>query len=121
MGEEGEIFIQSLNKSFKLKREIGKLGKGKGPVLIFVGGMHGNEPTGVAALSDIFSEYADSDAEFNGTAYAFSGNVSALAAGQRYIDSDLNRLWFDEQISKIDSGLINGKSTRDEIEQVALR
>lgn len=120
MEEEGEIFIPSLNKSFKLKRELGKLGNGNGPVLIFVGGMHGNEPSGVAALADVFSKYSDSDVEFNGRAYAFSGNIRALATGQRYIEKDLNRLWFEEQILKINKGLINGQAAKDELEQVAL-
>lgn len=120
MEEEGEIFISSLNKSFKLKRKIGRLGGGKGPVLIFVGGMHGNEPSGFAALTEVFNYYSDLEHQFNGTAYAFSGNIRALSLGQRFIDQDLNRMWSEERISKVNAGLINGEADSEEMEQMAL-
>ena len=89
-----ELFIPSINKTFPVNRRIGKLGgKQKGPVLIFLGGMHGNEPSGMAALHEVFESYNTKSDSCFGTAYAFSGNMAALSKGQRFIKRDLNRLW----------------------------
>ena len=96
------------------------MGNGNGPVLIFFGGIHGNERFGMAALSDVFQEMSKSGLELNGKAYAFSGNIGALVSGQRYLEKDLNRMWMDDQIQKIVSEQINGESTKDEREMVEL-
>ena len=85
-------------------RRIGELGGvHDGPVLVFVGGIHGNEPSGVYALQEVFDRFKDRDGEFRGKAYAFAGNLRALNKKQRYLDVDLNRLWYDEQISRLET------------------
>jgi predicted deacylase len=86
------------------KRRIGVLGgDNEGPVLIFIAGMHGNEPSGVLALEEIFQRLSRSVTQFRGKAYAFTGNIKALKAKQRYLEIDLNRLWNEHQIDQIEN------------------
>jgi len=110
-----------LNKRI-YKRKIGELGGvNDGPVLIFVGGMHGNEPSGVRALEEIFEQNKDYNDHFHGKAYALSANLEALRKSQRYIKSDLNRMWHESQIEKIDNGdYDNNIKHPDVIQQVEL-
>lgn len=68
-------------------------GKRPGPMLIGIGGIHGNEPAGVLALERIMKRLRSigiHHLEF-GSFLAIRGNLRALVVGQRYIDSDLNR------------------------------
>ena len=120
MTEQGEIFLPSLGRSFQLKRRIGSLGDGEGPVLIFFGSIHGNEQFGMAALCDVFEEFGNYHGKLHGRAYAFTGNMRALKKGQRFMDTDLNRLWSDEQIERIQHDGLNGSAIRDELEQLEL-
>jgi len=117
-----EVFIPSLNKSFPLNRKIGKLGGDReGPVLIFLGGMHGNEPSGMAALHEVFESYSSNNESFFGTAYAFSGNLGALSKGHRFIKEDLNRLWNEEKMLLLnESKLVENGLEYEEGEQVEL-
>lgn len=63
-----------------------------GPTLVGLGGMHGNEPAGIAALGSVSEELAGSGL-LRGDFVALAGNLPALATGVRYLDRDLNRLW----------------------------
>lgn len=60
------------------------------PTLVFMAGLHGNEPAGVKALRAVFSQKLP---PIQGNIYAFAGNLSALSAEQRFIEVDLNRAW----------------------------
>ncbi len=88
------------------ERLIGKYsGQQKGPLLICLGGMHGNEPAGVAALEVLFSllerePLSNPGFSFRGRILGLRGNVRALRNGTRFIDKDLNRLWTAEQIGR---------------------
>ncbi len=64
-----------------------------GPVFVFVGGMHGNEPAGVFALQELLAELLREQLPLRGRLVAFAGNLEALRRGARYLDADLNRLW----------------------------
>lgn len=76
------------------KRIVGRLGKpGTGPLLLLTGGIHGNEPAGVAALEQIVAELKPHEASLRGRIVAIRGNLRALQQEQRYIDADLNRIW----------------------------
>ena len=68
-------------------------GSKKGSSLIFIGGVHGNEPTGIKALQIVFRKLKKSKFPFNGNLYALRGNIAALKKKSRFIDKDLNRLW----------------------------
>lgn len=63
-----------------------------GPTLVGLGGMHGNEPAGVEAL-DLVGRELESSGLLRGEFVALAGNLPALAAGVRFVDRDLNRLW----------------------------
>lgn len=67
------------------------------PTMVFVAGLHGNEPAGVQALQEVFSENIP---HIKGNIYAFAGNRTALVAGQRFIDVDLNRAWTAADFAK---------------------
>lgn len=98
--EENEILAEAEIES---ERIIGKIiGSEPGPTLVFTAGIHGNEPTGVWALENVFSELRKSDRAFNGVAYAIRGNLKALQKGVRYLDEDLNRIWYDSRVDQID-------------------
>ena len=66
-----------------------------GPTLIVVGGLHGNEPSGLVAASRVLSTVGGVAAEgaFRGELVVLSGNRAALPLGKRYIERDLNRGW----------------------------
>ena len=77
-----------------LPRELGRVsGDSTGPTLICVAGLHGNEPTGVLACRRVLARVAEVSSTLRGTAIGLSGNLQALAAGRRFLDRDLNRLW----------------------------
>ena len=75
------------------ERHLGRYGDGKGPTVIAVGGIHGNEPAGVHAITHVLSTLKERRAPFQGRFFGLSGNLKALRLGVRYINTDLNRLW----------------------------
>ncbi len=84
------------------KRIIGRYsGESKGPTVICIGGLHGNEPAGIAALERVLERLKDLKCEFKGELIGISGNLEALDRGERYIDEDLNRIWGPDTIDQI--------------------
>jgi predicted deacylase len=67
-----------------------------GPTLVGLGGMHGNEPAGLEALDQVGRELVASGI-LRGEFVALAGNLPALAAGVRFVDRDLNRIWDAEE------------------------
>lgn len=83
-------------------------GEEKGPLLIVLGGMHGNEPAGVRAVELVFKmievePITNPEFKFKGRMVGLRGNVRALEQKQRYINRDLNRQWTNENIKNIKS------------------
>lgn len=77
-----------------MNRVIGELnGDSKGPLIVFVGGIHGNEGQGLIALENVFSSFEIPREQRVGKAIALRGNLSAIKAGKRYVSQDLNRIW----------------------------
>lgn len=72
-----------------------------GTLLVFLGGIHGNEPAGVKALQRVFHTLERVNPAFQGKLMGLCGNCSAMAANKRFIDEDLNRLWGQERIESI--------------------
>ena len=68
-----------------------------GPTLIIIGGVHGNEPAGIAAARDAIAAWS-ADA-VRGEIVALVGNVRAVAAGRRHRGRDLNRMWTTEWLA----------------------
>lgn len=77
-----------------MERIIGEIdGNGEGPLLIFVGGLHGNETTGMKALEKVFNEFSFDKSKLKGRAIAMRGNIEAIRQNIRYVSMDLNRIW----------------------------
>ncbi len=71
-------------------------------MVLCVGGIHGNEPSGVLALQRVFEELERTKPRMRGTLVGLSGNIRALEVGARFIDRDLNRAWKPIRLEKLD-------------------
>ncbi len=86
------------------ERIIGSYDAGlPGPLVIILGGMHGNEKAGVNALTILFNLLSlepihNRDFKFRGRLIGLRGNRRALAEGRRFINNDLNRQWTKEHV-----------------------
>ena len=79
-------------------RLLGSVGSATdGPLLVVVGGLHGNEPGGVIAADRVCARLAGST--LGGRLVALSGNRGALMRGKRFLDRDLNRMWSEGERS----------------------
>ncbi len=97
-----------------LKRILGHIkGREPGPVLVFFGGIHGNEPSGVEALEQVFREFSRNPLPVKGHVYGIAGNIPALLQNKRYLEKDLNRTWFKEDIEALEKGDQKQKTTED--------
>ena len=76
-------------------------GNGSGVAVAFCAGLHGNEPSGVLALKQVFSYIHKQNIPVNGQLIAFIGNRNALHHKSRYCEQDLNRMWTVENIRKL--------------------
>ena len=76
------------------------IGDAAGATLIAVGSVHGNEAGGAIALRKISQKLEDWRGKLRGRVYLIAGNTRSHARGARFIDSDLNRHWTTENISK---------------------
>ncbi len=90
-----------------------------GPLLIVVGGLHGNEPAGLEAIL-IMQKMLDVEPitnpsfKFHGAFVGMIGNKQALKTKERFITQDLNRLWSKEHINKVCS--IQDSLTAEDLE-----
>ena len=106
---------KQLNQSISVGRIIGHLqGNQKGPCIIFTGGIHGNEPSGVFALNRVIELFKDKQDLLRGSVYALSGNLKALQEGKRYISQDLNRLWTNSRVAEIERKHLKEKDAETE-------
>lgn len=86
--------LQERPASMRVNRILGHFkGDLPGPTMVVVGGMHGNEPSGVQALQTLLTELEGFEDRFSGELLALGGNLRALEEGKRFIDYDLNRMW----------------------------
>ncbi len=99
-------------ETHQLPRVLARLGSGPGPVLVAVGGMHGNEPAGIAALDRVAAQLDADNLPLKGTFLALRGNLPALSKGIRCIDADFNRVWEPATVS----GLVSGAKPPDRSE-----
>lgn len=72
-----------------------------GPTVVIVTGVHGNESAGVEAAENVFDMLKDVHPEIYGRLIIVKGNLTALEQGMRYINEDMNRLWFPSIIDRI--------------------
>jgi succinylglutamate desuccinylase len=84
------------------ERIIGSIdGDPGGPTVVIVAGMHGNEPAGVEATKNILGKLKDVTPPIDGRILGIRANISALNQQVRYIDEDMNRLWFPSILEKL--------------------
>ena len=88
-------------------------GKEKGPTLIFFGGIHGNEPSGVIALEEVFNKLNILKDHIKGNVFAIRGNIPALAQERRFLENDLNRIWTSRGIETIKSKEISERTIEE--------
>ncbi|MBK7642553.1 MAG: succinylglutamate desuccinylase/aspartoacylase family protein [Planctomycetes bacterium] len=72
-----------------------------GPLLLVTAAIHGNEPAGVHALRRVFARLEELQPVFRGRFVGLIGNLAALVAGQRYEESDMNRLWSKRALAEL--------------------
>ncbi|MBS1809981.1 MAG: succinylglutamate desuccinylase/aspartoacylase family protein [Acidobacteria bacterium] len=91
--------MQSSVATKKFQRWLGSYGNGqKGPLVICIGGIHGNEPAGAIALQNVLRQLNETKPAFAGRLLALAGNVKALNEGVRYFHHDLNRMWLPARV-----------------------
>ncbi len=88
-------------------RIIGKhQGQLKGPMLVCLGAMHGNEKAGLRAIS-LMSKMLEVEPitnpafMFRGLFLGIKGNMAAMRKNLRYIKKDLNRIWTPENVNRV--------------------
>ena len=75
------------------ERVIGNYHSHNEKTIIFIGGIHGNEKSGVSALNMFFKQIQTLNIKIEGTVIGLIGNLSALKQNKRYIEVDMNRIW----------------------------
>lgn len=93
---------ENTNPLFYKERIIGKIeGKESGSTIIALAGIHGNEPTGIKAIEHVLEKLKGLENNFRGTFIGVRGNLEALGKGKRFIDEDMNRIWFTSILDKV--------------------
>lgn len=114
------VYSKALNTSLETDRIIGQIdGKEPGPCLIFIGGLHGNEPSGVFALHHVVQALQEHHTTIRGSMIALAGNLWALERTKRFHKKDLNRLWNTENMECLKDGTFV-PSNEDEKQQESL-
>lgn len=83
-------------------RFIGSVEGGEeGPTIIALAGVHGNETPGIEAVLNVMEDIKEVQPDFRGELIGLRGNLGALEKGVRFIDEDMNRLWFPSILKKV--------------------
>jgi hypothetical protein len=95
--------------------------------LVIVAGIHANEPAGIQAARRVLARLdAAPPRSFTGRFVAVAGNVRALEAARaadnvhRYIDSDLNRMFTHQRITRAQERIAAGNAAAEDHETIEL-
>ena len=88
-----------------------------GPTMLVLGGIHGNEPSGVHASRRLLDGLDRVRPSFRGELIALTGNRKALARGCRFIEKDLNRRWTEERVALLEGSAPGGAEASEDREQ----
>ncbi len=72
--------------------------------MICVCGLHGNELPGVLALQRLLPRLERDPRGLRGRLVGLAGNRQALERGQRFLEEDLNRIWFADRLARLRAG-----------------
>lgn len=80
-------------------------GKSSGPLLVVIGGLHGNEPAGILAIREVLERLAAEELKkpgfaFYGKMVGIVGNLQATRLGERFVQTDLNRMFWQHIIDE---------------------
>ena len=119
---KAKFYSKAIDQHFEVGRFIGEFhGDEDGPVLVFFGGIHGNESSGVVALVQVMDEIKRLQPKICGSIYAITGNMHSLEKEQRFEKEDLNRIWTKDRIRRIEKGTyFEDELNADEREQIEL-
>ncbi|MEP1151471.1 MAG: succinylglutamate desuccinylase/aspartoacylase family protein [Balneola sp.] len=102
-------------------RIIGRVeGAEPGPTILALAGIHGNEPTGIKAIEHVLEMLKGLEDKLRGTFIGIRGNLEALEKGERFIDEDMNRIWFTSILDKVRRTPINDLKTAERRETKAV-
>ena len=96
-----------MTKKIEAEHIIGEYeGHEKGPLIICLAGMHGNEPAGIEALKIIFQllekePVSNPDFYYTGKIVGLLGNLRAFKEKKRHAVKDLNRQWTSKNIRRL--------------------
>lgn len=94
----------NLNITVDIDRIIGQYSQEhQGPLLLVFAGIHGNEPSGIFALKNVFNKLNKDAVPLKGKLIGIAGNLPALKKGVRYCDENLNRIFLQERVEKVKS------------------
>lgn len=93
----------------------------KGPLVLSMGGLHGNEPAGVHALMRVEQAFENGVVTLKkGRIQAYAGNLPALQKSTRFQDSDMNRIWIKGHVDKLRAGNKSVIRCEEDVELIAL-
>lgn len=116
---EVRFFNALTQQQSRYGRIVGEYQPGhSGPLLVVLAGIHGNEPSGLLGLEAVLRRLQADKPDFRGNLVGIAGNLAALAAGQRFIDEDLNRIWLPERIDALLEGREPRTSEERELREV---
>lgn len=111
-------FAVKSSRPHTYQRRLGSYGGTTfGPLVICIGGMHGNEPAGAHALERVLQYLRQTRPPFNGKLVAFAGNLGALERGSRFVHRDLNRMWAPARVRQMKAGALLEIETAETSEQ----
>lgn len=99
MNQEEHISSPKTEKDYRVLSHHKK--NEAGPVVIALAGMHGNENYGVSALRKVDELLKASGGLTSGEFLGLAANITALKERVRFINEDMNRIWFPSIVDKI--------------------
>lgn len=109
--------IDASTRGEVLSQIIGRIeGVKDGPTIVVLAGIHGNEPAGIKTLTKLFKDLESTESKFRGKLIGVCANLRAIEEGVRYVDEDMNRIWFKSIIDRIqdsDVGEIRSSERRE--------
>lgn len=97
-----DSFVQSPPSPIATDRVIGSYSSDQsGPLVLAVGGIHGNEPSGILGIQSVFEKLLQHRPALRGRFVGIAGNLPALAKHTRFIDEDLNRCFCRDRVAEV--------------------